>query len=325
MRREQFESFREPSTGLPLTLIDAVEQDGRVKTGKLVNAGGEVIAKIEGFTPSFTPDDNYAANFGLQWGRHAKTQLDSHTGATLSRDRLHRTAGWSEPMDLRGKRILEAGSGAGRFTEVLADTGAAVYSFDYSQAVHANFDNNGRRDNVAIFRGDIYQIPFTPRSFDVVVCLGVLQHTPDVAKSFRELARMVKPGGLLVIDVYAGNWRQCLHWKYVLRPITTRMNPQTLYRFCQWYAPKLAPMARGLYRIAKPLRRLVPVMDQSDRALCAQQRLEWTILDTYDALAARYDQPQSARTIGQWFTQAGMIDVTVTDGTVVTAHGRAPA
>jgi 2-polyprenyl-3-methyl-5-hydroxy-6-metoxy-1,4-benzoquinol methylase len=63
-----------------------------------------------------------------------------------------------------------------------------------------------------------------------VICLGVLQHTPDPAESFRKLAEMVKEGGGLVIDVYSKRLSSLISWKYVLRPITKRMPSRVLLR-----------------------------------------------------------------------------------------------
>ena len=82
---------------------------------------------------------------------------------------------------------MEAGSGAGRFTEVLLQTGAEVFSFDYSNAVEANLSNNGEKLNLHLFQGDILNIPFPEEYFDKVICLGVLQHTPDPEKAFISL------------------------------------------------------------------------------------------------------------------------------------------
>ena len=89
--------------------------------------------------PRFVPSSNYAESFGFQWNIHAQTQLDSYSKLPISRDRLFGAIGGEE--DLRGQRILEAGSGAGRFTEVLVSTGADVTTFDYSSAVDANARN----------------------------------------------------------------------------------------------------------------------------------------------------------------------------------------
>src|SRR5256885_13320436 len=73
---------------------------------------------IVGGIPRFVGTENYATAFGLQWNAFRKTQLDSYTGTTISRDRLTRCLGGSLDI-VRGKSVLEAGCGAGRFTEVL--------------------------------------------------------------------------------------------------------------------------------------------------------------------------------------------------------------
>ena len=65
--------------------------------------------------PRFVPINNYASSFGLQWNTFRTTQLDSHTGLTISRDRLARIAGGSLDV-FKGKRTFEAGCGAGRVT-----------------------------------------------------------------------------------------------------------------------------------------------------------------------------------------------------------------
>jgi SAM-dependent methyltransferase len=176
----------------------------------------------------FVPADNYSQSFGLQWNRHRRTQLDSAVGRPISEQRLYQASGW--PRDLRGQRILEAGSGAGRFTEVLCRTGADIYSFDYSSAVDANRQNNGAQPNLRLFQADIFRNPLPEAWFDHVLCLGVLQHTPDPERAFRSLARHVKPGGDLVIDVYRRSLAAALQWKYVLRPLTKRLEPSRLRR-----------------------------------------------------------------------------------------------
>ena len=62
--------------------------------------------------PRFIADESYAANFGYQWKLHSRTQLDRHSGLNITRDRFYRQTGW-KPEELRGKRVLEAGCGAG--------------------------------------------------------------------------------------------------------------------------------------------------------------------------------------------------------------------
>src|SRR5882672_9662337 len=143
---------------------------------------------------------NYADSFGFQWNRHSRVQLDSFNGLSLSLDRLKAATHW--PDDLTGEVIVEAGSGAGRFTEHLAKTGATVLTFDFSDAITANLANNGDCRNVCFFQGDINDLPIPAGTVDKVLCLGVLQHTPDPRQSFLSLARLLKPGGQIAIDVY---------------------------------------------------------------------------------------------------------------------------
>jgi protein-L-isoaspartate O-methyltransferase len=77
----------------------------------------------------FVGSSNYASAFGLQWNRFQRTRLDSYTGTTISRDRLTGALGGSLDV-VRDKSVLEAGCGAGRFTEVLLFAGHA-----YSPAI----------------------------------------------------------------------------------------------------------------------------------------------------------------------------------------------
>lgn len=323
MRPEQLGCFVDRTSGAPLTLVDAEVVDGHVRSGRLVDASGKVEIPVREYIPRFVPPENYAGNFGLQWQIHRKTQLDSYNGATYSRDRLFAASGWER--ELRGQRVLEAGSGAGRFTEVLATTGADVFTFDFSDAVAANYASNGHRPNVVIFQGDIYRIPFPEKSFDKVICLGVLQHTPDVARTFRSLAAMVKPGGMLVVDAYSTGWKQVLHWKYAMRPVTKRMDSRKLYKLVSWYAPKLMPLAKVMRKVGgRAGARLVPILDQSDKAVSPEVQRDWTILDTYDALSPAYDQPQSAETMTRWFRECGFRDIHV-EGGAIGLHGRGTA
>ena len=119
----------------------------------------------------------------------------------MSEDRI-RTALPMPLESIKGLKIIEAGSGAGRFTEVLLKYGAIVYSFDLSNAVSANFANNMPHKNLTIFQGDIEDIPFNDNFFDISICLGVMQHTRDFSKSLQEISRVTRAGGIISFDHY---------------------------------------------------------------------------------------------------------------------------
>jgi 2-polyprenyl-3-methyl-5-hydroxy-6-metoxy-1,4-benzoquinol methylase len=273
----------------------------------------------------FVQREHYTESFGLQWNVHRKTQLDSYTGLPLSRNRLFQVSGW--PQDLRGQTILEAGSGAGRFTEVLVSTGAQVLSFDLSTAVDANQANNGHHPNLLIFQANMSDIPVRPLSVDKVVCLGVLQHTPDPAAAFRRLTEHVRPGGDLVVDVYPARMRSLISWKYALRPLARRVDKGRLYRIIAAVTPPLVPFSAWLYRLAGRLgARLLPIVQYDHLGLPPALNREWAILDTFDMYSPAHDHPQSLNTIRRWYKEAGFVDVSVRYGpNGIIARGRRPA
>ena len=127
---------------------------------------------IKGYIPRFVCEKNYSRSFGFQWNKHKTSQLDSITGLQISHDRFFNETKW--PLNMRGSLILEAGCGAGRFTEIVLKTGAEVFSFDYSTAVDACLENNGLMNNLHIIQADIYNIPFKKnyltKSFVLVYC-----------------------------------------------------------------------------------------------------------------------------------------------------------
>jgi SAM-dependent methyltransferase len=276
--------------------------------------------------PRFVCDDDYAGSFGFQWNVHARTQLDSFTKLSISHDRLFKTTKWSR--NLSGQSILEAGSGAGRFTEVLAATGANVISFDLSSAVDANFKNNGHKPNVLVIQASILDIPVRRQSMDKVICLGVIQHTPDPAQAFSCLANCVRPGGELVIDVYAARLRSLLSWKYVLRPLTKRMNKNQLYSFIEAAVPALLPVSEFLFRLfGRFVPRVLPIVHYPSLGLSPELARHWAVLDTFDMYSPAHDHPQTIAAVRSWFDAAGLTDVVVDYGPngIVARGRRSPA
>ena len=277
---------------------------------------------IRNAVPRFVLEERYTDSFGFQWNLHRKTQLDSYTGLQVSRNRLFEATGW--PKNLEGQLILEVGSGAGRFTEILLKVGATVFSFDYSSAVDANWSNNGLHPNLHLFQGDIYNIPIREGVFDKVLCLGVIQHTPDPEKAFKSLIKHLRPGGELVLDVYPKRLTSVLRWKYLLRPLTTRMDKERLYKIIRLAVPFLLPMTMALKRVFGELgARLVPIVEYSDLGLPYRLNMEWSILDTFDMYSPAHDYPQSISSVEQWFKDAHFVDASVGYGpNGVVAKGR---
>jgi SAM-dependent methyltransferase len=327
VRESSISVFRCPECGQSLALASApaIEKD-EIVTGELVCPAQHRFAVVRRI-PRFQPDSGYAANFGEQWNTFRRTQLDRFNGTTLSRDRFYSGTRW-KPEELRGARALEVGCGAGRFSQIMLDAGADLCSIDYSTAVDACLANNDR-PNLTIAQADAFKLPFEPASFDFVFCYGVLQHTPDPQRAFESLVRFAKPGGRISIDSYRKAWElQPYKSKYLWRPITTRMSRERLLKVIRWYIPKWLPVdtvIKKLPVVGNTLGMVVPCWNYCYLPLTDQEKVEWAILDTFDALAPAYDLPQNERTIQDWFEQAGLRDIDVrVGGNGVIGNGRAP-
>jgi glycosyltransferase involved in cell wall biosynthesis/SAM-dependent methyltransferase len=289
----------------------ADENSDEIQTGWLRCQSCSVEYPIRKGLPIFVDDDdNYASSFGMQWNKHAKAQIDKYNGLTFSRDRFYAVTGW--PQNMKGESVLEVGSGAGRFTQIICETGAEVFSFDSSNAVFANRNNNKQYKNLTLFQGDIYRLPLKTMLFDKVFCFGVLQHTPDVKKAFMSLAEYVKPNGELVIDIYSNRLTALLSWKYLLRPITKRLDKELLYNFIIRIVPALLPFSTLLQKIFGNLGwRLLPIANYSHLEMPDELRNEWAVLDTFDMYSPIHDHPQSKGTLKKWFIEAGFRNIIV--------------
>jgi 2-polyprenyl-3-methyl-5-hydroxy-6-metoxy-1,4-benzoquinol methylase len=259
-------------------------------------------------------DNNYTESFGFQWNKFTATQIDKKANLDISKTRFFAETGWDKE-DLTGKKILEVGSGAGRFSQIILDfTGAELYSVDYSTAVEANFKNNGSNSRLKLFQASIYELPFAPAQFDKVFCLGVLQHTPDVERSVKALIEMVKPGGELVVDFYPyKGWWTKLQAKYLLRGFTKKMDHNKLYRLIDNHIDWLIKTSRFFSKIKlNKVNRFLPICDIDGtlpKGLPYTQLRDMCVLDTFDMFSPEYDQPQKINTIINWFKKYNMENV----------------
>ncbi len=283
---------------------------------------------VVGNIPRFVSDFNYADNFGMQWNYFSKTQLDSHSGTSISKDRFYNATGWNRKQ-LKNKLILDAGCGSGRFAEIALKSGAVVVALDFSNAVEACWKNLSHYPNLHVVQGDILSLPFCDNSFDYVYSLGVLQHTPDVEKSFKSLVSVLKPGGNICTDFYWKRFRTLMHSKYVFRPFTKRMKREKLFHILTKIVPKMLFLSKLLSRIpliGVALKRMVPVANYAGIfPLDEKQLQEWALLDTFDMLAPQFDKPQSRVTIAKWYSEMGLIDIEIFHASHLVGRGIKPS
>jgi len=187
---------------------------------------------------------------------------------------------------------------------VLVKQEIRLYSFDYSSAVDANFLNNGDSPNLTLFQGDIFNIPFEDFTFDHVICLGVLQHTPDPKKAFESLKSKLKKGGTIYIDCYALKFHHYFQWKYFLRPLTKRMDSVKLFNLISSIVPVFIPLTKVAKKIfGKVGSRIFPIVEFSQLGLKDDLNKDWSILDTFDMYSPEHDHPQTIAEINSWFKE----------------------
>jgi 2-polyprenyl-3-methyl-5-hydroxy-6-metoxy-1,4-benzoquinol methylase/uncharacterized protein YbaR (Trm112 family) len=324
MHRELIGLLRCPTTGQRLEWANGRAPDDPVLEGSLVTPDGTHTYEVRGGIPRFVPESNYADSFGMQWNLFRKTQLDSHSGLSISAERFWASTGWST-SDLRGRRVLDCGCGAGRFGEIALQAGANVVAVDYSSAADACFDNLGSHPNLNVVQADIYRLPFDPGAFDFVYSMGVLQHTPDVRAAFEALPKMVAKGGNLCVDFYELTWKHRLLPRHLLRAFTKNMTNAEILRFCQRWVPGMLRVSMGVGRIPRVgnvLARAIPVADYSRLyQLKDNQLLEWAVLDTFDWLSPKYDQPQKRSDVSLWLSQAGFAQIQILKSGFLIARG----
>jgi SAM-dependent methyltransferase len=112
---------------------------------------------------------------------------------------------------LPGPELLNAGAGAGTLTLKLVDAGLRVTSVDASADlcdwVRSALRARGADGANPVLRGDLQKLALPDAAFDAAVCAEVLEHLDDDAAALAELARVLRPGGLLLVTVPANPYR----------------------------------------------------------------------------------------------------------------------
>lgn len=292
--------LRDPATAQPLTL-----------EGEALVAPGARHPIVNGI-PRFVSSDLYVGSFSFEWNTHTNTQLDAWRGDKSSEEQFVAKTGYS-PEDLRGKLVLDAGVGAGRYADVASRWGANLVGVDLSFAVEASYRNFLDRPNVFIAQADIGRLPFAAETFDFIFSIGVLHHTPDTRKYFLGLVPLLKRGGTIAIWVYPNEGDYVVRNAWIR--FVNKIPPKMFYAWCRWFVPWA--QARLDNPWVGAIRRLFPFSSQG-------LGLENDILDTFDGYSPRYHGIHSPEEVEGWFREAGLVDIQRPSGWNTCVRGRKP-
>lgn len=299
--------------------------DGGIETGILQCTACRKTFPIDRGIPRFVESDNYSSSFGYQWNSFKSEQIDSVNGSRLSADRFYRETGWTAEW-MRGKWILDAGCGAGRFLDVASKNECEVVGVDISNATDAAHSTFARRKNVNLVQASIYSLPFRSEAFDGCYCIGVIQHTPNPEESLRSLPRVLKKDAPIAVTIYERKRWTKFSGKYLLRPLTKRLNKKALLYAIKAAMPVLFPLTELAFRLPyldRVFKFVIPIANYVDETqLSLRRRYRWALLDTFDMLAPQYDQPQTEEEVSKALRSAGIGRIRRLDGGGVNLVGK---
>jgi SAM-dependent methyltransferase len=253
----------------------------------------------------FVGGNSYADTFGYQWQQFARTQLKPQASEL---NFLKKTA--LTKQDLEGKLVLDVGCGMGRFADVATRWGARVIGVDLSAAAEVAAHNLADRDFIA-FQADVFNLPFAPGSFDCIYSVGVLHHTPDCEKAFKNLPQYLRAGGTIAVWLYSG-YNRWYRFSDYYRKLTHRIPTKRMHAILRVVVPVAYWFDRGVRRIpllGAPISGLVRYAFPISRNPNSEIRL----LDTLDWYTPKYQSKHTYEQVFRWYESCSLENLTVAD------------
>lgn len=301
-----------PRTGDDLILSDDTEINNEVvENGTLVGVEHGVEYPIVKFVPRFVEQELYSSSFGYEWRRWPKIQFEAENKGKIMEGftkRMFHEITEIDKREIKDKKIVEFGCGAGRFLDLIKNDSSFVVGLDMSISVEVARENFEDSDNILIVQGDVLNPPFKEGVFDVAYSIGVFHHTPNPQKAFVEMSNTVKSGGLTICCVYPKiglySYFSVHMYRFIINSISklsgklarqiaiaySFFSGYVLYYFRSFFS-KIPIFGKYVNYIFE--RYLFVIVNYRD--------IKWRILDVYDAITPRYASTHTESEIENWF------------------------
>ena len=215
----------------------------------------------------------------------------------------------TDPAILRGKWVLDAGCGSGRYALVAGKAGAEVVAVNFSQAVETAAAGTAHLSNVHILQADIFNLPLFPSSFDFIYSLGVLHHTPNTKKALDRLIPLLNAEGEIALWLYP-RWPLPVEiYNRLLRGVTTRLSLERVHRL----AVLMEPVGLWKLRLLSNSRWWKKLLGQILRGLTIgvsyHPDREIRICDTFDWFSPPYQWHHTDTEVESWLRGYGLVAI----------------
>jgi SAM-dependent methyltransferase len=278
------------------TAFHAVRREDEVIEGTLTSDKTGRKYPIRNGIPRLLPDEldsDTRERFELEWKHWARgNKIYGMDKATYRNDLFTRRSGIAlDDGHFAGKIVLEGGCGHGMAGEIVAPLAREYIGIDLGEGIEAARERTAALGNAHLVQGSLLSLPLASGFVDFAYSIGVIHHTPDPHKAFRELSRSLRPGGSLLIWVYPreGIVRETLSG--AARLVTTRLPARAVY---------------GLSYLLVPLIYVVkPYADSSAGRNTWHENMQ----SIYDWLSPRYQFHYTPQELSAWFAEQGFADM----------------
>ncbi|NQZ85564.1 MAG: methyltransferase domain-containing protein [Nanoarchaeales archaeon] len=238
----------------------------------------------------------------------------------------------AEPLfvesDFKNKVVMDAGCGVGRYEPLFSKFGAKnIIAVDLGKQVFKVYSQEMPKENIHPVQSDLMSLPFKKEIFDTVASHGVLHHTPNPYKTFKNISNYLKIGGVQAIYVYHKEWwhfsahsksyfvdfaysTAILIWQSI-RKITSRMPHWFIIGFCYLLACK-GTVDQSLKNSNSNFLQILGKISFSIPPICfIGVNFHERVVRNYDHYSATFNYFQTIDEVTEWFRLAGFSDLSV--------------